>query len=199
MSNRTVFRKWRTRQPMGERGRDAPSCSCSRSFLAWTCSLSTKASRGSSSFSKSSSWLWEVNPSAGIHQGRCTNTGKLFQAVALINQCFPWPDSAGGLGGYDILKVHDAEPFLGVEVKFVDVAACQQFLESYSSGAVLQSLNQHACRLLGLPQDFTVRTQLKAGPQNLDLCLDQLAVCLQHIHLSQVGPFFYFLHVSSSS
>uniref|UniRef100_A0A3B5LVJ1 Tnfrsf1a-associated via death domain n=1 Tax=Xiphophorus couchianus TaxID=32473 RepID=A0A3B5LVJ1_9TELE len=94
-------------------------------------------------------------------------------------------DSAGGLGGYDILKVHDAEPFLGVEVKFVDVAACQQFLESYSSGAVLQSLNQHACRLLGLPQDFTVRTQLKAGPQNLDLCLDQLAVCLQHIHLSQ--------------
>ncbi|KAM9860418.1 tumor necrosis factor receptor type 1-associated DEATH domain protein isoform 2-T2 [Aulostomus maculatus] len=44
-------------------------------------------------------------------------------------------DSAGGLGGYEILKVHDADPFLAVEVKFVDVAVCQQFLESYSSGA----------------------------------------------------------------
>lgn len=94
-------------------------------------------------------------------------------------------DSAGGLGGYEILKLHDAEPFLGVEVKFVDVAACQQFLESYSSGAVRQSLSQHACRLLAVPQDFTVETQLKAGPQNLDLCLDQVAVCLQHIRLSQ--------------
>lgn len=138
----------------------------------------------------------------------CRNKRKLFQAVTLINQCFPRPDSAGGLGGYEILKVHDAEPFLGVEVKFVDVAACQQFLESYSSGAVRQSLSQHACRLLAVPQDFTVETQLKAGTQNLDLCLDQLTVCLQHIHLSQVGwvSVFdllenecYFLHVNNSN
>uniref|UniRef100_A0A1A7X537 Tumor necrosis factor receptor type 1-associated DEATH domain protein n=2 Tax=Iconisemion striatum TaxID=60296 RepID=A0A1A7X537_9TELE len=94
-------------------------------------------------------------------------------------------DSAGGLGGYEILKVHDAEPFLGVEVKFVDVAACQQFLESYSSGAVRQSLCQHACRLLSLPQEFSVRIQLKASTHILDLCLDNLNICLQHIHLSQ--------------
>uniref|UniRef100_A0A1A8BQ58 Tumor necrosis factor receptor type 1-associated DEATH domain protein n=1 Tax=Nothobranchius kadleci TaxID=1051664 RepID=A0A1A8BQ58_NOTKA len=94
-------------------------------------------------------------------------------------------DSAGGLGGYEILKVHDAEPFLGVEVKFVDVAACQQFLESYSSGAVRQSLCQHACRLLALPQEFSVRIQLKASTHILDLCLDNLNICLQHIHLSQ--------------
>ncbi|XP_041841815.1 tumor necrosis factor receptor type 1-associated DEATH domain protein [Melanotaenia boesemani] len=94
-------------------------------------------------------------------------------------------DSAGGLGGYEILKFHDAEPFLGVEVKFVDVAACQQFLESYRSGAVHQLLSQHACRLLVLPQDFTVETKLKASTHILDLCLDKLDVCLQHINLSQ--------------
>ncbi|XP_069030010.1 tumor necrosis factor receptor type 1-associated DEATH domain protein [Embiotoca jacksoni] len=94
-------------------------------------------------------------------------------------------DSAGGLGGCEILKVHDADPFLGVEVKFVDVAACRQFLESYSSGAVHQSLSQHACRLLALPQEFTVEAQLKASTHILDLCLDELDLCLQHIHLSQ--------------
>ncbi|XP_047437256.1 tumor necrosis factor receptor type 1-associated DEATH domain protein [Mugil cephalus] len=94
-------------------------------------------------------------------------------------------DSVGGLGGYEILKVHDADPFLGVEVKFVDVAACQQFLESYYSGAVRQSLSQHASRLLALPQEFTVETKLKAGTHNLDLYLDKLELCLQHIHLSQ--------------
>lgn len=94
-------------------------------------------------------------------------------------------DSAGGLGGYEILKVHDAVPFLGVEVKFVSLAGCQQFLESYSSGAVRQSLSQHACRLLALPQEFTVETQLKAGTHTLDHCLEKLELCLQHIHHSQ--------------
>lgn len=117
---------------------------------------------------------------------RCPNGGKLFHNALLINQCFSLSDSAGGLGGCEILKVHDAEPFLGVEVKFVDVTACQHFLESYSSGAVRQSLCQHACRLFALPQEFTVETQLKASTEILDLCLEDLQVCLQHIHLSQV-------------
>ncbi|XP_061883422.1 tumor necrosis factor receptor type 1-associated DEATH domain protein isoform X1 [Entelurus aequoreus] len=94
-------------------------------------------------------------------------------------------DSAGGLAGYEIIKVHDADPFLGVEVKFMDLAACQHFLECYSSGAMRQSISQHACRLLALAQEFTVETQLKAGTQILDRCLDKLELCLQHIHLSQ--------------
>lgn len=110
----------------------------------------------------------------------------IFLNVMYILVYFPWLDSAGGLNGYEILKVHDADPFLGVEVKFVDVTACQQFLESYSSGAVLQSLSQHACRLLALSQEFTVETQLKASTHILDLYLDKLDLCLQHIHLSQV-------------
>ncbi|XP_029938011.1 tumor necrosis factor receptor type 1-associated DEATH domain protein [Salarias fasciatus] len=94
-------------------------------------------------------------------------------------------DSAGGLRGYEILKIHDADPFLGVEVKFVDVTVCQQFLESYSSGAVRQSLSQHACRLLALSQEFSLETQLKASTHILDHCLEKLELCLQHIHLSQ--------------
>lgn len=101
-----------------------------------------------------------------------------------------WPDSARGLNGYEILKVHDADPFLGVEVKFMDVAACQQFLNSYSSGALHQSVSQHACRLLALPQELRVDTQLKAGTHMLDLCLDDLEGCLKHIHLSQVSCCF---------
>ncbi|XP_028299012.1 tumor necrosis factor receptor type 1-associated DEATH domain protein isoform X2 [Gouania willdenowi] len=94
-------------------------------------------------------------------------------------------DSARGLGGYEILKVHDADPYLGVEMKFVDAVACQQFLESYSSGAVSQSLCQHACRLLALSQEFNVEMQLKASIHTLDHYLDRLDVCLQHIHLTQ--------------
>lgn len=72
----------------------------------------------------------------------------------------------------------------------MDVAACQQFLNSYSSGALHQSLSQHACRLLALPQELTVETQLKAGTHILDLCLDDLERCLKHIHLSQVNCCF---------
>lgn len=102
-------------------------------------------------------------------------------------------DCAGGLAGYEILKVHDADPFLGVEVKFVEVAACQQFLESYSSGAVLQSLCQHASRLLSLSQELRVETQLKASTHTLDLCLDNPQLCLQQIHLSQVSWIFLFV------
>lgn len=94
-------------------------------------------------------------------------------------------DSAGGLGGYEILKFHDADPFLGVEIKFLDVSTCQQFLESYSSGTVCQSLSQHGCRLLTLPQEFTVQTQLKASTHTLDLHLDKLELCLQQIQRSQ--------------
>uniref|UniRef100_A0A3P9LXU2 Tumor necrosis factor receptor type 1-associated DEATH domain protein n=1 Tax=Oryzias latipes TaxID=8090 RepID=A0A3P9LXU2_ORYLA len=94
-------------------------------------------------------------------------------------------DSAGGLGGYEILKVHDAEPFLGVEVKFVNMAACKQFLDSYSSGALHQSFSQHAGRLFAVAQECSVETQLKASTNILDHCLDKLEVCLQHIHQSQ--------------
>ncbi|CAN9507039.1 unnamed protein product [Ophioblennius macclurei] len=96
-------------------------------------------------------------------------------------------DSAGGLSGYEILKIHDADPFLGVEVKFVDVMVCRQFLESYSSGAARQYLSQHACRLLALSQEFSLETQLKASTHILDHCLEKLELCLQHIHHSQTG------------
>ncbi|KAM9817692.1 tumor necrosis factor receptor type 1-associated DEATH domain protein [Neosynchiropus ocellatus] len=91
-------------------------------------------------------------------------------------------DSAGGLGGCEILKVHDCDPLLGVEMKFIDVSACHHFLESYSSEAVHQSLSQHACRLLSLSEEFTVKTQLKAGNHVLDNCLENLDLCLHHVH-----------------
>ncbi|CAL8383185.1 unnamed protein product [Boreogadus saida] len=94
-------------------------------------------------------------------------------------------DSAGGLGGYEILKLHDADPLLGVELKFVELEACRRFLQSYVSGTLRQALAQHAGRLLAAAPEVKVETQLKAGTHTLDLCLDSLEDCLEHIHLSQ--------------
>ncbi|KAJ3592863.1 hypothetical protein NHX12_005201 [Muraenolepis orangiensis] len=126
---------------------------------------------------------------------KLTLTGKLFTPAMIQHAhgstatrprvCPLSPDSAGGLGGYEILKLHDANPQLGVEVKFVDMDACHRFLKSYESGAMGQSFSQHAGRLLSVSPEFKVETRLKAGTHTLDLCLDSLEDCLQHIHLSQ--------------
>ncbi|XP_036399814.1 tumor necrosis factor receptor type 1-associated DEATH domain protein [Megalops cyprinoides] len=91
-------------------------------------------------------------------------------------------DAAGGLDGYEILKLHDADPQLGVEVKFVDEAACRRFLESYGTGSVQQFFVQHVGRVLPGPDELVVDTQLKAGDNILDFCLDDQDLCLHHIH-----------------
>uniref|UniRef100_A0A8C9V4N8 Tumor necrosis factor receptor type 1-associated DEATH domain protein n=1 Tax=Scleropages formosus TaxID=113540 RepID=A0A8C9V4N8_SCLFO len=94
-------------------------------------------------------------------------------------------DTAGGLQGYEILKLHDADPYLGVEIKFVDCDVCRRFLESYAAGAVSQFFTQHALRVLSGSEDFTVDTQLKAGTEVLDQCLTNQELCLDHIHSLQ--------------
>ncbi|KAB5558764.1 hypothetical protein PHYPO_G00021000 [Pangasianodon hypophthalmus] len=90
-----------------------------------------------------------------------------------------------GLDGYEILKLHDADPFLGVELKFMDVIPCRRFLDSYMCGSLLQSLSQHASRLLSLPDSVGVETMLKAGTHTLDHSLRDLELCLQLIYQSQ--------------
>ncbi|KAJ8281173.1 hypothetical protein GJAV_G00064360 [Gymnothorax javanicus] len=92
-------------------------------------------------------------------------------------------DATGGLDGYDILKLHDAEPRLGVEIKFVAAGACRRFLESYRTGAVQQLFSQHASRVLPEAGDLVTRTQLKAGDSVLDDFLDDQDRCLYHINL----------------
>ncbi|KAI7813910.1 tumor necrosis factor receptor type 1-associated DEATH domain protein [Triplophysa rosa] len=94
-------------------------------------------------------------------------------------------DSAGGMDGYEILKLHDADPFLGVELKFMTMPCCQRFLESYASGSLLQFLSQHASRLLTLPDGVAMETQLKAGVHTLDHSLQDLGICLDHVQQSQ--------------
>ncbi|KAL4657042.1 tumor necrosis factor receptor type 1-associated DEATH domain protein [Arapaima gigas] len=94
-------------------------------------------------------------------------------------------DTAGGLQGYEILKLHDADPYLSVEIKFVDFGVCRRFLESYAAGAVSQFFTQHALRVLSSLDDFSVDTQLKAGAQVLDQCLGNQELCLDHIHSLQ--------------
>ncbi|XP_051978077.1 tumor necrosis factor receptor type 1-associated DEATH domain protein [Xyrauchen texanus] len=93
-------------------------------------------------------------------------------------------DSVGGLEGYEILKLHDADPFLGVELKFMAMPPCRRFLESYACGSLAQFLSQHALRLLALPDEVVV-TQLKAGIHTLDQSLSDLEMCLEHIRQSQ--------------
>ncbi|XP_077084625.1 tumor necrosis factor receptor type 1-associated DEATH domain protein isoform X1 [Siphateles boraxobius] len=94
-------------------------------------------------------------------------------------------DSVGGLEGYEILKLHDADPFLGVELKFMSVPPCQRFLESYACGSLAQFLSQHASRLLTLLDGVVMETQLKAGIHTLDQNLQDLEICLDHIRQSQ--------------
>ncbi|KAJ8271900.1 hypothetical protein COCON_G00107590 [Conger conger] len=102
----------------------------------------------------------------------------LFKAIRLTLS-----DAAGGLDGYEILKLHDAEPRLGVEIKFVEAGACRRFLESYSSGAVQQLFTQHAGRVLPGAEDLALHTQLKAGDSSLDNFLHDQDRCLHHISL----------------
>ncbi|XP_049329657.1 tumor necrosis factor receptor type 1-associated DEATH domain protein isoform X1 [Astyanax mexicanus] len=94
-------------------------------------------------------------------------------------------DVAGGLDGYEILKLHDADPFLGVELKFVDPLPCKRFLDSYACGALLQCVSQHASRLLALPDTLPVHAMLKAGTHTLDQNLQDPELCLQYIYQSQ--------------
>ncbi|KAM9461913.1 tumor necrosis factor receptor type 1-associated DEATH domain protein isoform 2-T2 [Clarias gariepinus] len=94
-------------------------------------------------------------------------------------------DVAGGLDGYEILKLHDADPFLGVELKFMDILPCRRFLDSYSCGSLLQFLSQHASRLLSLPSGLGVESMLKAGTHTLDNSIQDPELCLQLIYQSQ--------------
>ncbi|KAJ8335588.1 hypothetical protein SKAU_G00389300 [Synaphobranchus kaupii] len=94
-------------------------------------------------------------------------------------------DATGGLDGYEILKLHDADPRLGVELKFVEAGACRKFLENYRTGAVQQLFTQHASRVLPGAGELAMQTQLKAGDSVLDDFLDDQDLCLHHIQLIQ--------------
>lgn len=90
-----------------------------------------------------------------------------------------------------MLKLHDADPALGVELKFTAISSCRRFLESYACGLLRQALHQHASRLLVRPEDLDIQMQLKAATQTLDLCLNDLEGCLTCISISQVHKHVY--------
>lgn len=90
-----------------------------------------------------------------------------------------------GYDGYEILKLHDADPALGIELKFTSFASCRRFLESYACGLLQQALHQHLSRLLVRPEDVNIQMQLKASSQILDCRLNDLEGCLTHISVSQ--------------
>ncbi|KAG5270736.1 hypothetical protein AALO_G00196020 [Alosa alosa] len=90
-----------------------------------------------------------------------------------------------GYEGYEILKLHDADPALGVELKFTAMSPCRRFLESYACGLLRQALHQHSSRLLVRPEDVNIQMQLKAATHTLDHCLNDLECCLTYISTSQ--------------
>ncbi|KAF7703425.1 tumor necrosis factor receptor type 1-associated DEATH domain protein isoform X2 [Silurus meridionalis] len=104
----------------------------------------------------------------------------IFKAIKLT-----LTDVAGGLDGYEILKLHDADPFLGVELKFTEIVPCRRFLDSYVSGSLLQFFSQHVSRLLSLPDGLGMNATLKAGTHTLDHSIQDPELCLQHIYQSQ--------------
>ncbi|KAK1798246.1 hypothetical protein P4O66_006642 [Electrophorus voltai] len=94
-------------------------------------------------------------------------------------------DAVGGLDGYEILKLHDADPFLGVELKFMTLLSCKRFLDSYACGSLLQFLSQHASRLLELADGVPMEARLQAGTHILDQNLEDPDLCLHYIYQSQ--------------
>ncbi|XP_015224118.2 tumor necrosis factor receptor type 1-associated DEATH domain protein [Lepisosteus oculatus] len=104
----------------------------------------------------------------------------VFKAVKLTLS-----DAAGGLEGYEILKLHDAQPSLGIQIKFMDEGVCRKFLQSYASGLVQQFFGQHLSRTLSGLKEPTFETQLKAGSETLDNCLPDVDLCLHHVNRAQ--------------
>ncbi|XP_076880036.1 tumor necrosis factor receptor type 1-associated DEATH domain protein [Brachyhypopomus gauderio] len=94
-------------------------------------------------------------------------------------------DAVGGLDGYEILKLHDADPFLGVELKFMATPPCKRFLDSYACGSLPEFLSQHASRLLGLSDGIAMEARLQAGTHILDQNLEDPELCLHYIYESQ--------------
>ncbi|XP_052000705.1 tumor necrosis factor receptor type 1-associated DEATH domain protein-like isoform X2 [Xyrauchen texanus] len=71
------------------------------------------------------------------------------------------------------------------ELKFMAMPPCLRFLESYACGSLAQFLSHHASRILAIPDEVVMITQLKAGMHTLDQSLSDLEMCLKHIHQSQ--------------
>lgn len=103
-----------------------------------------------------------------------------------------------GYEGYEILKLHDADPALGMELKFTAISSCRRFLESYRCGLLRQALHQHSSRLLVRPEDLNIQMQLKAATHTLDLCLNDLECCLTYISTSQVHSLTISLYTVSA-
>ncbi|XP_033896372.2 tumor necrosis factor receptor type 1-associated DEATH domain protein [Acipenser ruthenus] len=94
-------------------------------------------------------------------------------------------DSAGGLDGYEILKVHDTESALIIQIKFSDEIHCTAFLESYTSGGLKQFLGQHLKAVLPVTEELEFDTKLKAGSKTLDDFLKDRDRCLLCIKEAQ--------------
>ncbi|MGH0148362.1 UNVERIFIED_CONTAM: hypothetical protein FKN15_012683 [Acipenser sinensis] len=94
-------------------------------------------------------------------------------------------DSAGGLDGYEILKVHDTESALIIQIKFSDEMHCTAFLESYASGGLKQCLGQHLKAVLPVTEELEFDTKLKAGSKTLDDFLKDRDRCLLCIKEAQ--------------
>ncbi|MBN3281045.1 TRADD protein, partial [Polyodon spathula] len=94
-------------------------------------------------------------------------------------------DSAGGLDGYEILKVHDTDSDLIIQIKFSDEMHCMAFLESYASGGLKQCLGQHLRAVLSVTEELEFDIKLKAGRKTLDDFLKDRDRCLRCIKEAQ--------------
>ncbi|MBN3285754.1 TRADD protein, partial [Polyodon spathula] len=98
----------------------------------------------------------------------------------------PPTDSLGGLDGYEILKIHNTESDLIIQIKFSDEMHCTTFLESYASAGLKQCLGQHLRAVLSVTEELEIDTKLKTGRKTLDDFLKDRGRCLRCIKEAQV-------------
>ncbi|XP_041124998.1 tumor necrosis factor receptor type 1-associated DEATH domain protein-like isoform X2 [Polyodon spathula] len=94
-------------------------------------------------------------------------------------------DSLGGLDGYEILKIHNTESDLIIQIKFSDEMHCTTFLESYASAGLKQCLGQHLRAVLSVTEELEIDTKLKTGRKTLDDFLKDRGRCLRCIKEAQ--------------
>ncbi|XP_043937440.1 tumor necrosis factor receptor type 1-associated DEATH domain protein [Protopterus annectens] len=80
----------------------------------------------------------------------------------------------------EILKVLSTDKQLIMHIKFSSEKICVQFLRSYSSGRVRQSLLNHLRMTFPVPH-AAVQTQLRAGGEQLDSLLGEEQQCIKCI------------------
>ncbi|XP_028665224.1 tumor necrosis factor receptor type 1-associated DEATH domain protein [Erpetoichthys calabaricus] len=93
-------------------------------------------------------------------------------------------DAAGGIDGFEILKIIADDLEIILHIKFIKENSCRKFLDSYRSKGLQQSLIQHT-KVLVPSEDPRFETQLKTYSKILDDFIAEQDKCVHNIMEAQ--------------